>query len=614
VTSGGQTDAGDGGGGAGAAGGTDSNVLTIRYEGATESPPDPCDGVEYSAGFVVRDGAPPYALRATQLPAGLQFNADTRTLSGIVATTASVTLEAVDSEGQRGTRTFTLTPRDACWLGYLAGHTTATTLQLYDPVLATHLSFEQLQRADESGSDFEFSPNGRFIAYRIGAADSSYRLVVLQAPEWEARPLAFPGSVTQYAWSKDSSALAVAFAKDADTWLGGARIAASADSGAGGAGGASGADVSFFEPVPAPVESELTWFGTDSLVFNGTDDPDLKDYPELRQLFVTRLTTTGFALPVAGAAIYTAPFVISPAGEGFFLAIPEDHTLGYHGFAGAVGEETTNTLFGSARPDPFGLYAATLSGDQISLFDLTSGSVGTGADNKVPVASAAGCPVLLGWARGAERLACAADTATGGEVRILNLNAAANTLSSDAVKAPYTYSQGLAQGERRLFSPSGDWLAFTTENNLYLANLADGTPYLIRKDAVWPVPAPGSVTLRELEFSPNEQLLLEHRDSHLFIHSVVRPDYTSFQAEGLGAALPSPTPCSEDFVTAPDSFCGAASAPKGFAWSRSSDFVAFLRVDGKLDVLDLRNLYQGSTSVNPVDAQCASNCAFRFQP
>jgi len=85
-------------------------------------------------------------------------------------------------------------------------------------------------------TDFKFSPDGKVVAYRLDDG----RLALALAPAWQEQAVDLDGPVTRYAWSPNSSVLAIAYTSGGTTWLGGVRVApASGSFTDGGAGGAS---------------------------------------------------------------------------------------------------------------------------------------------------------------------------------------------------------------------------------------------------------------------------------------------------------------------------------------------------------------------------------------
>jgi len=249
-----------------------------------------------------------------------------------------------------------------------------------------------------------------------------------------------------------------------------------------------------------------------------------------------------------------------------------------------------------------------------------------------------------------ERLACVADLSNPNlneahsDIRIFDLHAAdvPPTLPMTVVRGAcikntgptpspsacgaleYDYMQTRAAAQRRVFSSSGRWFAFATsstttppmDDNLYVADLAADPMQLVRKDA-FPFTGTTSDTSRvELAFSPNEQLLIEHRGDALAVHDLTAGsnDVARRQAIPIGMRLRLPTLCSEDFFSAPDRWCGNARNETEFDWSPNSRRVAF-DTDTMLKVVDLGMLPAFETFEVPMQ-RCTTECSDRpvFQP
>jgi hypothetical protein len=595
---------------------------TLRYAGpGGGEPPDPCVGVDYSATFYVDDEATDDSWRAVELPSGLSFDVDTHVLSGVLSAAATVTLEVSDGVRARGRRTFSLSPRKSCWLAYLSARDGPTELELVDPVLGTRRSFSE-HTADEVTTDFKFAADGQLLAYRLQAADGSYRLSVRAAPRWQEIELNLQGSVEQYAWAPEADVLAVALAGDDGSALAGARFVPRESSPADGASPA--VDVIVTPPVRAAVESEFVWFGADFLSFAGPHQSNLSAY---RIPYVASFRADEFSTPAPiELSAYTPALVLQGGPAGLFVSDPTAPVLEYYGYAAgsAASEEPAYARFYDAVRDPGGNYAAAvgegmfrdptlgkqkLGRERLGLFDLESGIL----DDKVAVASADGCSMLLAWASGRERLACVDDAS--GELRIFSLNAGNAALARTTVTGSYDYGHAAALTQRRSFSPSGNWFAFTTESHLYVADLRFGAPWLTRSDGLLLLEADDPErNLVDLSFSPDEKFLLEHRGSQLSLHALY-PNETqpSFVLQGLEAGLPKPAACNDQFVSAPRDWCGSGSSSPAFAWSPGSDFVAFATTSGKLVVKDLRQLFDSVPSPFE-DSYCGVVCRFAFQP
>lgn len=590
---------------AGSGGGPPSAKVGIKYEGLAEVPPAPCAGVEFSAAFVATSGSPPYSWSAPALPSELSFDPETALLSStaVPARPLQVTLRISDSQGNTGERTFALEPRERCWLAYLTDGNGARHLELFDPVRRTHFDFGA-QTQTEVAADFEFAPHGRLLAVRLRRSDGSYRLSVRGAPDW--RELAFDstGSVISYAWSAESDTLAVAREVNTKRQLDGLHVTNAPPR------GEPGWQVAQLTPVPAEIQSELVWFADGFIAFSSTHD----SWDGLSELYFSRLSGAGFAPPIKIEGIPLEPTpILNPAPGGFYAVETQGPALEYLGFTGTLLEQTPSfAFFGDAVQDPAGHFAAKLKGESLEIYDLSPGI----PPNKRPITSANGCTALLAWASQTERLACVTQTSAGTDVQIFRLASDGKSLLGAAVTESSDYPVGIAKIQKRVFSNSGNWFAFTTPSELHVANTQAATPWLARRDGLLTLdtddPAVGSI---ELAFSPDERFLVQHRSSQLSLHRLDVLQSSAFVLQGLDASMRSPEACQPVFAKAPSSWCGSASPPRDFAWAPDSRFLAFLTSTGALFVRDFDALSEAQVPPRfPVDGACGSDCAFVFQP
>ena len=94
----------------------------------------------------------------------------------------------------------------------MSSETGWTRLHLFHPAGELRVTRPE-STEDPAVLEFKFSPDGRFVAYRLGDSRIDLRLAV--APSWEEISLDWDGSVTDYGWSPDASTLAV-FLSDPD--------------------------------------------------------------------------------------------------------------------------------------------------------------------------------------------------------------------------------------------------------------------------------------------------------------------------------------------------------------------------------------------------------------
>lgn len=589
-------------------------------------PPAPCAGQHYDMALSALGGEGPYTWTAITSPDGMSLSAEGH-LSGTDVASGTLTVTVEDGTGLcAGERTIPLfSPRDTCWLAYIANEGDGTKLFLYDELAhrqtgSTYkLSFPTSAEAT-AVSDFAFSPDGRFLAYRLG--DNPTRLFLLTGPTWtELELYAGQGSVVQYAWSPDSSALALAFVRDTDgmTYLGGARVSQSAspsgEAGAAGASAVAAPGVSELTPIEAQVDSELVWFESEWVAFHAPfDDPD-----GAHSALITKLDVDGFrpAMWLEELA-YNPSMQLWPADGGFY-AIDQDVYITY--WRVPPGTTSPNQVlihdhYLASVVAPSGLYVAATTG------------TGTGAelrvyeneDSQLPLATAQNCPFLLAWAKGRERIACVVNDDANGRVYINELAGNPPALLSAEVNGGYEYLGGQAFGQRRAFSDDGTRFAFTSrrpidgETYVYVAILDGGTPYL---DTPIPDPFEADGDTTELAFAPDRSALLVHLDSRLLwrsLNSTIPAVYLNASDETMA----SPVDCREDFLAAPDKWCGNARNHEAeFLWSPESRWVAYRTQEQKLMVVDL--IREPTTGV-PVEATCNDPCEsellgrFEFQP
>jgi hypothetical protein len=534
-------------------------------------------------------------------PTWLSFDAQTLLLSGTAVESGTLTLQVTDSIGRVGERSYPLAARDKCWLAYISSETTPAQLHFYDPMLQHRLALPTSATETASVTDFRFSPDGRFVAYRLDGA----RLVLAEAPTWREQAVDFGGVVTQYAWSPDSSVLAVAFTDSASAYLGGLRVVpasgASADGGVG-PGSTDGGLTGFVQlsAIPATVESALLWFGGGkSVAFHALSaGPGTARIPHLAQL-----GDAGFEpeIVIDSGGYYGESVELRSAENGFF-AIDELFGVDFYQVPADVStpDDVTYLLHFTAFVAPSGRYTVHDDAGDLTLFSAI--------DPTSPLAAASGCPMLLSWAQDKERIACVANTDGGSEVRIFELAGASGPLAMSAVRGEYAYLEGAAYERRRAFSASGRWFAFATDSHLYLADLEGGSP---RLEPVTP-PQENDATLIEFAFSPDEQWLLEQRGGALLVHGLKDGSVTPFSQ--IDDPLDPPATCLEGYMAAPGSWCGNVRNPTRFDWSPDSRFAVFLTAAGKLQVVDPSYLpyFDLVTVNNPCGPTCVGQ--FGFQP
>lgn len=190
-----------------------------------EAIPVPCIGAPYAHALSTHGGVPPYSYELLS-GEGLSLDPDSNTLSGTIRNAGPITIEVKDANAK--TARHSVNPRERCWFAYVAEETGIPALALYDPVLETKLPSTGDPALGDNVTDFAFSPDGRYLAYRRAVLGEPVRLELFEPLTGSSESYLFSGessegSVTHYEWSPDSSMLAVAFEADDGVWLSGLR-------------------------------------------------------------------------------------------------------------------------------------------------------------------------------------------------------------------------------------------------------------------------------------------------------------------------------------------------------------------------------------------------------
>ncbi len=570
--------------------------------------PAPCRGNSYAEALTADGGEPPYVWQERSLPPGLRFDAELATLSGVARGDGALVVELTDQSFRTIQKRYEIQTRDKCWTAYVAAEPGPARLELVDGRL--------LQRQPEGARrtlpadagldavfDFAFSPEGRFLAYRLGRDASALRLVLVRLSDGKERAIDLGGAVARYAWSSDASTLAVAFTANAQTFLGGVDV--SAVDPAQLPGPELGLDeVERLERSAVPsVDSDLVWYGDRRLGFL-TRDPLA---PERRRLVTTALEPARFAAPSMhmeadfseGAHLLEGPL-------GVFVAEPES---GESAFFPSVGEapirHATEVVI-----SPAGAFTGLARDAALEIFRASEAS-GLGAP---PSFAASGCTTLLAWASERDRLACAIERDGENQVALFDLLAAPSPslIELPRLRDVYVYPAGAHSGRRRLLSSSGRWLAFTTDDDLYVARLdADGSRLRATLPASLLGTKPGA-----LAFSPDEGFLLIGAGN---VVSLLNLDQGPASLLVLSASAAINDSCSERFVEGRGQWCGGEAEARDLSWSSGSDVVAFRSSLGTLQLVDVSRAREGSVSapISPDGAcseACGSNDSARFQP
>jgi hypothetical protein len=600
--------------------------------------PNPCGSDHYSTSLSIDGGISPYQWRVSATTgtwriAGQPNSTDDSqvTLSGDPSGAADLTVTVSDAAGYEKSGVYSIVPRSACYFAFVAPGTNGPMLALRDPLLAIDATGNLT--SNQGVHDFQFSPDGRFLVYRYGegsAHPTGAHLSLLDLSTMQDQALDFQeDTVDAYAWSPDAAVLAVAFTASEQSELSGIRPASAA----------SGAAFTTLTSTVAsdPVESNLYWVDSSLVAFYSATTPDLLVPPGFASVFYAPLEAGGFDAPQPIQDTAYAPgIVVMPAPGGLFITTPAAHLSWFNSISvdDVFDENNRQNIV-----DPAGRFSAAVLNNALQLFQA--------ADNSAPFETsgtdaASDCPKLLTWARNRERIACVAhvsQTATSwGEIRIFDAGSITPLVLAPSVvqgsclkdangvpiggpcpRSVYDYDEPTSVAQPRLLSASGNWLAFVTgaqsgtSGVLYWTDLT-AKPISLSRQVGTSITLAGSAVA--LAFSPSERYLLHQNGDVLIAHllSAGPLDGGDLPIESsLGA--PTTAPCSEDFVTAPTSWCGGANGSPSFAWSPDSAFDVFAY--RKLDQLIVVEL-SGQTSIpHPMPASaCDATCSgqYAFQP
>lgn len=574
-------------------------------------PPDPCRGHKIDVGLSATGGQPPFTWKASSLPAGLLLSADGH-LSGTAEAPGTLTIRVEDKSNRcTADLSTSLGLRDTCWLAYVAsnsgtGGTASSQLHLKDLILRDYpLSENSLvfptTPTSASVTDFKFSPDGRVLAYRF--SDGSLRL--LTGPQWDEQRLVFEqGAVVQYAWSPDSSVLAVAYStvtSTTGTKLGGVRVKPEPEStGSGGtggtaipAGGTSGVGTALaatqLVPIEVHLDSELQWFGEGRFVAYHTE---VNTDAECSVAVTERLGDGFGAEDMQLFPSYKYPLTLIVSKNGFFVVDQEsvsflqvDSGIGITNWLHSDNEQSFQP--NPAIVAPSGRFAAHIQASD----EGSSLQVHTPMSVKFPSEVAPGCSVFLGWARDIDRFACLAEGGTSSELRFYDPPAGASSVLGVALPELLPSSSGSYFSRRRAFSPQGNWFALASDKSLYTVILNGGLASNIGSALLAPASPFGGESV-DFSFSPDEAWLLEQRRDALWLHRLNQRDRRVVQvAYGQFGT----TQCSESFLNGPDNWCGGVGTSKRIVWSPLSQFV------GILDAHEEWRLMEIATSSGPSD-------------
>jgi hypothetical protein len=295
-----------------------------------------------------------------------------------------------------------------------------------------------------------------------------------------------------------------------------------------------------------------------------------------------------------------------PAPNGMFVV--DTSTTRPHFFA-SNGDEADHRA--GMLVAPSGAFTARATGGVLQVFRAADPSV---ADSEPVWAQADGCTSILAWARGRERIACA--VADDGNQRVAFFDLPDPDLPElvplDRVQGDYRFLSGEHVGQPRVFAEGGRRFAFSTDDDIYVVRLDDGTPRIeVAASMALLSSAAASV---ELSFSASARFFAVHAGDGLGVWNL--------EAEGdrfgrVSRVLPEPVACSEGpFDAAP--WCGSEPSDPSIRWSNDEDALAFRTRAGGLEVEDLSLGYPSAAREISADPSCSDDCvvpgSYVFQP
>lgn len=560
--------------------------------------PPPCAGITYAIQLSVSGGVAPYAWYETRLPEGLALSPD-GVVSGVPRASGALSLRVRDAVGAEHVLRHELVARDRCWFAYVDAGERDAALQLFDPMLSEPGQGPRLPRTAATGSalDFSFSPDGRWLALRLRGADDVDRLALYSAPAWQERVLELPGSVLQYSWSRaEAGALAVALRDGDTTYLSAVLTRPSGDE-------APMQELALLPPVAAPIDSALVWLADDRLVFHGPTEPGaVTDH----RLYSAPLGAEGFGEVSSDLG---SSFLIDGSGRLRLEPVPGGVAVvySYPGSPNLMMAYSLSTAgfrrFTHAAEviwSPDGRHTARVSdGDVLEVYRAL-GEPGDDVRVRVsPFATSPGCARLLAWSPEGTRIACAAPAGSQDRIIVFSLDTASGALAAAPIEGSFVYDAEAAVFRRRAFSPDGSWLAFTTDVNLYLADLT-GSRFTVERGAQ---PLLSLATGAELAFSPDGRWLLRHQGPNLWLQALS----VDQQAASLPASTRSAATCQETEGESRQAWCGASGSSAGVAWSPDSRFAAYVSAPDQLLLV--------APGADQIRLNCATSCGGHvFQP
>ncbi len=541
-------------------------------------------------------------------PAGLRFDVSSGVLSGVPR--AGGKLELTARAGGREQRyEVELELRDSCWFAVLSRAEAGAPPQLHlRDVFATQ---DLVLGAGEPVSDFAFSPDGAWLAFRAGS--SAQRLFVLAIPAdpgSAAPPLplgldcgsgSLECSVQEYAWSPDSQRLALALRS------GEGRDALAVVDVASGISSAPLFDVDWAGArLPLRLGGQLTWGGVDWFGCWGLE----ADVPAEESQVFHLVTLEGGrpATPGALLAEFGAGPELRAIPGGLALSYADSTiitSLGWSSEGGVSLRRTVGVLAPSGR-----LVGRASDEGRLQLIELSA------AEEAAPVESERdACSAIVAWSErvqpGVERILCTRGTS----LRLFDHVAAPAGAGAARLEDAAGKELGAAPdllGTRRMFSASGRFLllADASTRQLSLYDLLLGSPPYGGLPFELPAVA---------EFAPARDALVLADGESLVEYGLPRSlaVQRSYSSSGItGPALGAR--CSESYWQAPERWCGAPGVTAHWRYSPRAQSLLLEGPPGTLSLADVSVLPQRAArplagTVEPCAGPCR-NPSYAFLP
>jgi hypothetical protein len=581
--------------------------------------PSLCVGLGYSAELAATGGAgAPYRWTLLEAVPGLSIDELTGELFGIPETTGTLRVEVRDAEQAAGVRTFELSRKRACHVAYLSGPPGSTRLHLGDVFGQADIALPTPAAGGESVLDFEFSPDGDWLALRLRTAngdqlflyptafeaapslDAELIPVRFECPAAPASPDSETCSVTEYAWSANSLYLAVVL--EASTpernYLSGLAVERPEEPWP-------ALDTAVWDevdPVPFDHRAELLWVGS---AWVATIGPDAND-PALETLYTAVLNESGDALEeLVGSSFEVGPGPrLSLAGNGVVLSYSEpgvdirDVIYSERGLVSGDGLDIKEPYLGWVSPS--GKLLAAIDGDRrLQIFELGSAEVAAESERDA-------CAEVITWSGrldDRERIVCSHGPMDEPIVRVFDYFADQRRLSAP-IDTPAEFSIARSRA-RRALSTDGDWLVMTSEAGAAaLVELAQFQPRVLEFD-------PHLSSGAELAFAPTRSAVAFLSAKTLFELPLPleRGGMKAFSMAGAALAAP----CQESYWEAPEHWCGAAQITDRLLYGADSEAALFEGPPGTLNLADLASSSQRPALELTVDLpSCTGICSGRF--